>query len=127
MRKYNDIKLNEYFGLWEFECPCCHRVMLTGEGLYILTELRIKLDVPIHISKGGGYRCKEYNEKVGGHPNSSHLIAEAYDILNPTAEMWEQVKRRFACGYWEIKRGFIHCQLYETNALNRFIIKGGES
>ena len=74
----NDIKIAEYFSLYEFECPCCRRVMLFPDLLARLNHLRRVIDRPIYINSG--YRCKEENHKVGGVPGSYHLRGMAADI-----------------------------------------------
>ena len=43
-----------------------------------LQALRNKIGKPIHITSG--YRCEEYNERVGGATRSQHLIGKAADI-----------------------------------------------
>jgi len=74
----NDIKIAEYFSLYEFECPCCRRVMLFPNLLARLDHLRRVINRPIYVNSG--YRCKEENHKVGGVPGSYHLLGMAADI-----------------------------------------------
>ena len=74
----NDIKIAEYFSLYEFECPCCRRVMLSPDLLIRVDRLRRVINRPIYINSG--YRCKEENHKVGGAPGSYHLQGMAADI-----------------------------------------------
>ena len=74
----NDIELTEYFSLYEFECPCCRRVMLSPDLLARLNHLRMIINKPIYINSG--YRCKEENHKVGGVTGSYHLKGMAVDI-----------------------------------------------
>ena len=74
----NDIKIAEYFSLYEFECPCCKRVMLSPDIFARLNHLRMVINRPIYINSG--YRCKEENHKVGGAPGSYHLLGMAVDI-----------------------------------------------
>ncbi|MEN3190490.1 MAG: D-Ala-D-Ala carboxypeptidase family metallohydrolase [Atribacterota bacterium] len=78
MRKINDIKITEYFSLYEFECPCCRRVMLSPDLLARLDHLRTVINRPIYINSG--YRCKDENQRVGGVPSSYHLVGMAADI-----------------------------------------------
>ena len=78
MDKINDIKIAEYFSLYEFECPCCKRVMLSPDLLARLNHLRMVINRPIYINSG--YRCKEENHKVGGVSGSYHLLGMAADI-----------------------------------------------
>ena len=78
MNKINYIKIARFFSLYEFECPCCNRVMLSPDLLTRLNHLRIIINRPIYINSG--YRCKEENQRVGGVPGSYHLLGMAVDI-----------------------------------------------
>ena len=78
MKKINDIKIAEYFSLYEFACPCCSRVMLHPMLLKKLVEFRSIINKPIYITSG--YRCSEYNQKVGGIKSSYHMLGMAADI-----------------------------------------------
>ena len=74
----NDIEITEYFSLYEFECPCCRRVMLSPDLLARLNHLRMVINKPISVNSG--YRCKEENHRVGGVTGSYHLLGMAVDI-----------------------------------------------
>ena len=78
MNKINHIKIAKFFSLYEFECPCCRRVMLSPDLLVRLDHLRGVINRPIYINSG--YRCKEENQRVGGVPGSYHLLGMAVDI-----------------------------------------------
>jgi uncharacterized protein YcbK (DUF882 family) len=78
MNKINYIKIARFFSLYEFECPCCNRVMLSPYLLTRLNHLRNIINRPIYINSG--YRCKEENQRVGGVPGSYHLLGMAVDI-----------------------------------------------
>jgi len=78
MNKINHIKIAKFFSLYEFECPCCKRVMLSPDLLTRLNHLRNIINRPIYINSG--YRCKEENQRVGGVPGSYHLLGMAVDI-----------------------------------------------
>jgi uncharacterized protein YcbK (DUF882 family) len=78
LNKINDIIITPHFNLSEFACPCCQKVMLHPLLLEKLEKLRKIVERPIHITSG--YRCFEYNRKVGGIDNSYHLIGLAADI-----------------------------------------------
>ena len=64
LNKINDIDIAPYFKLSEFACPCCKRVMLHPLLLKKLGEFRAIIKKPLYITSG--YRCAEYNQKVGG-------------------------------------------------------------
>lgn len=74
----NNIQLNKYFNLKEFECPCCKTVMLSPMLLHEITRLRYCLNEPIKINSG--YRCPSENTKINGDVNSFHMKGLACDI-----------------------------------------------
>ena len=47
----------------------------------VLQPLRDYLGCPVIVSSG--FRCAELNKKVGGRPNSQHLLGEAADFVVP--------------------------------------------
>ena len=46
--------------------------------IHVLQPLRDKVGAPVYINSG--YRSKKLNAKVGGVPNSRHLLGKAADI-----------------------------------------------
>jgi uncharacterized protein YcbK (DUF882 family) len=78
LNQINDIDIAKHFNLSEFACPCCKRVMLHPMLLNKLVEFRAIIQKPIYITSG--YRCAEYNQKVGGIKSSYHLLGLAADI-----------------------------------------------
>lgn len=110
MDMINDIKLTEYFSLYEFECPCCRRVMLSPDLLARLNHLRMVINRPIYVNSG--YRCKEENRKVGGVNTSYHLQGMAVDIhvkdfLLSDLLTYAQEMGFNGIGYYE-KKNFLH-------------------
>jgi len=78
MDEINNIKIAKYFHLYEFQCPCCKRVILHSGLLRRLNSLREAINRPIYINSG--YRCKVRNEEVGGVKGSFHKLGMAVDI-----------------------------------------------
>jgi len=78
LNEINNIIIAPHLKLSEFACSCCNRVMLHPKLLSKLVELRNVLEKPVYITSG--YRCFEYNRKVGGVANSYHCIGLAADI-----------------------------------------------
>ena len=110
MDKINDIELTEYFSLYEFECPCCKRVMLSPDLLARLDHLRRVINRPIYINSG--YRCKEENQRVEGAPGSYHLRGMAADIhvkdyILSDLLLYAQEIGFNGIGYYE-KKDFLH-------------------
>ncbi|MBQ9882412.1 MAG: DUF882 domain-containing protein [Synergistes sp.] len=83
--RLNDFKISENFNLREFQCPCCHTVMLHGRLLAALQRLRKTLSRPVIITSG--YRCAAHNKAVGGVKNSLHMKGLAADIAADGAVM----------------------------------------
>lgn len=59
----NDFRIDDYFHLREFECPCCGAVRIEEELVEALHELRVARG-RIVISTGGGYRCPAYQRAI---------------------------------------------------------------
>lgn len=102
----NQIRISKNFILAEFQCPCCMRVMLDFCLVDLLEILRKMIgDKPVIINSG--YRCPEYNKKVGGVPNSYHLFGMAADIRVPGLAPSEVIK-------YAQDAGFLGLGLYPT-------------
>ncbi|HBY57450.1 MAG TPA: hypothetical protein DEG96_06270 [Candidatus Atribacteria bacterium] len=102
----NHIRISRNFILSEFECPCCKRVMIDFRLVDMLEILRKKIgDKPIIVNSG--YRCVEYNQKVGGVPESYHLYGMAADVRVPGVAPAELL------AYAE-EVGFLGLGLYDT-------------
>jgi uncharacterized protein YcbK (DUF882 family) len=79
--------LGDHFDASEFECPCgCELQRIEDRLIIRLEQLHKNLEtrypsqkVAIHINSG--YRCISHNQKVGGKPDSQHLIGNAADIV----------------------------------------------
>lgn len=104
----------------EFRCKDGSAYMvIQTELLDALQELRDKLKRPIHINSG--FRTVKYNTKVGGKPNSQHLLGKAADIVVPevkTSQLRDFVELipAFASGgigYYP-KKGFVHVDVRRT-------------
>jgi len=116
LNEINHIMIAPHFNLSEFACPCCKRVMLHPKLLAKLVELRDVLEKPVYITSG--YRCFEYNRKVGGVANSYHLIGLAVDIkvkdINLIQLLAYAEEIDFAgIGFYE-KKNFLHLDVRPT-------------
>ncbi len=116
LNEINDIGIAKHFRLSEFACPCCRRVMLHPKLLVKLIELRKIIEKPVYITSG--YRCFEYNQKVGGVANSYHCIGLAADIkvkdinLINLLEICENIGFG-GIGFYE-KKNFLHLDVRPT-------------
>ena len=72
-------KLSPHFNSQEFACKCgCGVSKVDPELIEVLEVVRITFRLPVYVTSG--YRCPAYNKKVGGAPNSRHLVGEAAHI-----------------------------------------------
>ena len=109
----NNIWLNQYFKLREFECPCCQRVMLDSAVLDKLYVMRVVFNNPIIVTSG--YRCLFHNERVNGDTSSAHMRGAAADItiagVNPQIVAETARQAGFKNVYFNTAKNFTHCGL----------------
>lgn len=114
-KRINDFQLTEHFNLIEFQCPCCHRVLLNPLLVSKLQSLRLKWCKPIIINSG--FRCALHNVKVGGVLNSKHKLGQAADIRVVEQEQESLSEIALAVGFKKAilykKRGFVHLEIGE--------------
>lgn len=106
----NNLRLSKFFNLSEFECPCCHKVMISEILYQKLYRLRLNIDKPIKINSG--YRCTAYNIQVDGEEHSYHLQGLAVDISVPgmiLLDLYNVAKdlNFTGIGFYE-KKNFLH-------------------
>lgn len=105
-----------YFTVQEFNCKCgC------GGGekidsllLYLLSKARELANVPFVITSG--YRCEEYNKKVGGVGESAHTKGLAVDIAVVSGSArFAILQAAIIVGFTRIGigKGFIHLDVDE--------------
>lgn len=111
----NDLRISEYFKLKEFDCPCCHKVMISGKIMELLELIRKQYGEPIIITSG--YRCEIQNLRVGGVWDSKHLYGEAEDLAPLMIEGYEKLEKECR-GYDDFidigtnkEKGYIHIEL----------------
>jgi len=107
------MRLSEHFDSKEFECKCgCGLMKVSDRFIAKLEEARCLAGIPFVITSG--CRCEEYNELVGGVPDSAHLAnpkTQAADILCISAETrWKVIYALIEVGFNRIGIGrtFIH-------------------
>ena len=76
--------MTKNFKLEEFQCKCgCEMPQEVFSNIIKLASqlqiLRDYLGRPVRVNSA--YRCEQHNKKVGGRPNSQHLLGKAADIV----------------------------------------------
>ena len=111
--RLNDFKLTENFNLKEFECPCCHTVLLNPLLVVRLQKLREKWGKALILNSG--YRCEIHNRDVGGVKGSLHKVGQAADIRVPASEHARFRDLALNCGFSRAisygNRHFIHIEI----------------
>lgn len=65
-----------YFSDEELSCKCCGKLKFSDETRAKLNRLRHRLNFPLVVTSG--YRCPEYNDKIGA--TQTHATGQAVDI-----------------------------------------------
>jgi hypothetical protein len=90
--------LTTNFSSHEFACPCCGEAKVRPHFIVMLQDMRERFGHAIKISKGGGYRCEDYRQKLGAGPE--HTDGEAADIpTSNSSERWELVQAALKAGF----------------------------
>ncbi|MCP4573379.1 MAG: hypothetical protein GY838_13570 [bacterium] len=88
-------QLSENFDAHEFrcrgtnhhaQCACHGAVNVRVPLLMVLQNFRSSMGQPVTVMSG--FRCDEYNKRVGGHLGSFHRIGMAADITSETIRHW---------------------------------------
>lgn len=70
--------MSKHFKQEEFLCPCCKKGKVNPKLIDKLETIREVIgNIPIEIVSG--YRCKAYNQSIGGYADSPHIIGLAVD------------------------------------------------
>ena len=87
-KRDGNIQLTKNFKLFEFDCKDgADEVRVSPETLDILQKIRDYVGVGVHVNSG--YRTPSHNAKVGGVPNSQHIVGTAADIRTKGASPLE--------------------------------------
>lgn len=109
----NDFQIAPNFNLREFQCPCCHTVLLHRRLAAALQRLRDRLARPLVITSG--YRCAPHNAAVGGVKGSLHRRGLAVDVAAaPSGQRALCIMAReagFARALAYPERSFVHLEV----------------
>lgn len=74
------MRLSNNFIRAEFKCKCgkCDSDSADAELVTVLQDVRTYFNRKVTITSA--HRCESYNRRVGGSPNSKHLLGQAADI-----------------------------------------------
>jgi len=113
MIKINSIKIDTFFYLSEFQCPCCSRVIIHSDLLKYLVKLRNLIREPLFINSG--FRCIDENKKVGGVEKSYHLFGMAADISVKQKNIMDLAEFAHSIGFKGIGvyKTFLHLDVRE--------------
>ena len=81
-----------HFARHEFRCRCCLRGAVSLALVLALEDVRTLYGGPVRITSG--WRCAAHNARVGGHPQSRHMVGCAVDVApRPSeADRWEALQ-----------------------------------
>ena len=121
-----DVKTNvvmnlKHFLINEFDSPDLPNsgLNMDNDFLQMLDMAREIANIPFKINSG--YRTKEHNEKVGGKPQSSHLVGKATDIAyKDSRERYIIITSLQEAGYNRlgISKTFVHVDNDQTKSPN---------
>ncbi len=116
------VKLTNNFWLHEFAChdgtPVPASLMGNVKELAAnLQVLRDFLGEPVHINSA--YRTPAHNKRIGGEPNSQHLLAKAADITvksKSPSQLASIIEKLIAAGKMKqgglgLYKGFVHTDI----------------
>lgn len=65
------------------QCPCCNSFMFDEKAMARFQTLRDLMGTPFYLTKSGGgfYRCRIYQDSIGGVSSSQHTLGKAMDVL----------------------------------------------
>ena len=111
----------KYFKLKEFDSPddLGSGKNMNEEFLYTLDAARKIYGKPMRVNSG--YRTKEYNAKIGGVKNSSHLKGLAADIsCKNSGDRFEMLQAFIKAGFKRIgvANSFIHVDTDKDKSQN---------
>lgn len=110
---------NPFFTRKEFSCHCgCGFDVVDAELLARLTQLREHFCSPVIINSG--CRCPQHNQKIGGSPNSQHMLGKAADIVvrgtHPSI-VWDYLQCHYETTYGlGLYDNFVHFDVREAKA-----------
>lgn len=99
-----------HFTAHEVACRCCDQVVFQPKALLMLDAMRKSFGAPVQCYSGT--RCRKHNNRVGGAPQSKHLMGLAFDVAPSGTGRVRLLESGLRAGFIGIglypDRGFIH-------------------
>lgn len=115
----SDWKEINHFTKDEFKCHCGCGVKMNRDFVFRVDSLRARLGFPLVVTSG--YRCEEWNKKVGGSPNSKHIQGLAADLkIVSSNHRYEVLKEVFSMHFAGIgiADNFVHIDDRDSNLVS---------
>lgn len=82
-----DGQITEHFNIYEFRCRANDEILINAEVIAHIQRLeKFRRWYKRTMIVNSGFRTVEHNRRIGGSPNSQHLIGIASDINLPMGE-----------------------------------------
>ena len=86
--------LTSNFSKYEFACPCCGGCEMDPQTMSRLQSLRFEYGKSFSPVKGGGYRCDNYDKRMG-----AHYLGRAIDPGIPRADLYQFMSIAIRLGF----------------------------
>ena len=107
-------RLTKNFTSGELKCPCCGHSRCKSTFVEKLQSLRDWVDAPIIVLSA--YRCRIYNDQIGGYPDSAHIQGLAADIYTKKMDIYKLAEYADVLDFERIGiypfNHFIHLDMY---------------
>jgi hypothetical protein len=90
-----DGQITDHFNIWEFRCRANNEILINADVIAHIQRLeKFRQWYKRTMIVNSGFRTVEHNRRIGGSPNSQHLLGIASDINLPLGEFATFTKAR---------------------------------
>lgn len=123
-KKDENIKLTANFTSSEMKCQCgnstCEYNHINKDLVDTLQKIREEYGKPITITSG--FRCKDHNGAIGGHPNSKHILGQAVDFTGEDLDTLYDLAQKYFNSVGDGRnKGFIHIDVRNLDKPLRWV------